>query len=81
MYLRGFLKLIQYIKEGHKLDPLFIGKISYEHIPIIHELKQRKILLEPPLKPRYMDQPEVIERLAALQKGVPMKDIIMGVKK
>jgi len=55
VYLRGFLDVLEYVREGGKLDLLFIGKIAASHIPLIQELLYRKVLHEPPLFPRYLE--------------------------
>jgi len=44
IYLRGLLKLLDYLKEGNPLQPLLIGKIRQNYIPVINELIARKIL-------------------------------------
>ena len=67
VYLKGFLNLIQNIKKGEELDPLFVGKIGAAHIPIVKELQWRKVLHPAPLRPRYMLDPKFPERLAKLK--------------
>ena len=41
IYLRGLARLLDHLGTGAKLEPLFIGKISFETIPLINELRQR----------------------------------------
>lgn len=67
VYLRGLVSILQYIKGGGALDPLFVGKMAVEHISIIKELQYRKILGAAPITPRYMQSPEAIARLEAIR--------------
>ncbi len=49
VYLRGLVQLLEYFKNGGELEPLFIGKISADHIAIVKELQWRKVLHPAPL--------------------------------
>jgi len=66
IYLKGFLGIIKYLKNDGTLDPLFVGKIGSMHIPIIKELQWRKVINPPLLRPRYLEDPTVQEKLAHL---------------
>ena len=44
VYLRGLVKLLKYLERGGELEPLFVGKIATDHIPIIRELQYRHVL-------------------------------------
>ncbi|MDA0838326.1 MAG: DUF1704 domain-containing protein [Planctomycetota bacterium] len=74
-YLRGLMRLIEYLQRGGKLAPLFVGKIAAEHISIVEELQWRKILLWPPLIPNYLERPETAERLARITNGLSIIDL------
>jgi len=76
VYLRGLLQIFDYIKEGGKLDLLFVGKIAANHIPIVQELLYRKVLHEPPLSPRYLKDDEALKRLEKIKNGFGILDII-----
>ncbi len=69
VYLRGFVRILEYLREGGDLDPLVVGKISAESIPIIRELMFRDVLRPPPLRPRYLDAPAVAEKLGRIRAG------------
>lgn len=75
VYLRGLIQLLDYLREGRPLDPLFIGKIALRHVPIIHELQMRGVLVEPPLRPRYLDREDAITRLERLRRGAGLLDL------
>ena len=76
VYLRGFLHIFDYIKDGGKLDLLFVGKIAANHIPLIQELLFRKVLSDPPLSPRYLQDKAALKRLEKIRSGHTLLDII-----
>ncbi|MDA1014907.1 MAG: flavohemoglobin expression-modulating QEGLA motif protein [Planctomycetota bacterium] len=67
VYLRGFREMVKYVQGGGDLEPLFVGKMAVDHIPIIRELQHRKVLKPPPLRPRYMEREDAQARLAQLR--------------
>ena len=69
IYLRGFVRLLEYLKQGNDLTPLLAGKIAIKHIPVIQELTEREILYPPALLPRYMEDAVARKKLAELKEG------------
>ena len=78
VYLRGLKTMLAYLAKDGSLDPLLVGKLASEHIPIIRELQFRKVLQPPPLRPRYMDDDEAMRRLETLRQGATVLDIAKG---
>lgn len=76
VYLKGLAEILKYLAADGELDPLFVGKIAVDHIPLIQELRHRKILDPPVLRPRYLDLPIVNERLNELREGRSVNDLI-----
>ncbi|MDX1521600.1 MAG: flavohemoglobin expression-modulating QEGLA motif protein [Anaerolineae bacterium] len=76
VYLRGLVGVLNYVQKGGSLEPLFVGKIAANHIPIIQELQSRQVLRPAPLRPRYMDYPQTAERLARIKNGVTVLNLI-----
>jgi uncharacterized protein (TIGR02421 family) len=76
IYLRGLITILDYIRDGGDLEPLFVGKIAAEHIPLVHELRRRGIVTPPKLTPRYLERPESRERLERLRAGVSVVDLL-----
>jgi uncharacterized protein (TIGR02421 family) len=76
IYLRGLQKIMEYIKEGGSLDPLFVGKFGFEHIPIIKELLARKIVRPSVLQPRFLSMPGVSEKLEKIRNGATIHELI-----
>jgi len=67
IYLRGLQAILRYIGKGGDLEPLLVGKIAEEHIPLIRELQYRKVLKPAPIMPRYLRDPTCLARLKELR--------------
>ncbi|MDX5347591.1 MAG: flavohemoglobin expression-modulating QEGLA motif protein, partial [Hymenobacteraceae bacterium] len=76
VYLRGLVHLLHYLKEGHALEPLLIGKIRQDYIPIVQELIYRNILQPIPLRPRYLSSPATQEKLQKLKEGLTVFNLV-----
>lgn len=76
VYLRGLFSLLAYLKKGGDIEPLFVGKIAADHIPIVRELQLRKVLHPMPLRPRYMEHPTTAARLAQARNGLSVNQLI-----
>lgn len=69
LYLAGLTKLLEHLREGGDLKPLFVGKISLAYEPLIAELLSRGVLVEPPLVPRFLAAESAVERLGRIRNG------------
>jgi uncharacterized protein (TIGR02421 family) len=76
VYLHGLVQLIDYIKNGGALDTLLVGKISADHVAIVKELQWRKVLQPAPLQPRYLSDPQTINKLNDLRNGLTLVNLI-----
>jgi len=76
IYLRGLIQLIDYLKNGGELEPLFVGKIALKHIPLMEELKMRGILKPSPLFPRFLLDEKALERLEKIKDGISLLKLI-----
>ncbi len=76
IYLRGLVDLLEYLKDGGELEPLFIGKISTDHVSVIKELQYRQVLKQAPLRPRYLDDEKILEKLKILKNGLEPLELI-----
>ncbi len=76
VYLRGLMHLLEYVARGKELGPLLVGKFGAGHLPIIKELQWRNVLSISPLKPRYLELPQAIERLNHLRKGATVLELV-----
>jgi uncharacterized protein (TIGR02421 family) len=78
VYLRGLVGLLAYLREGGALEPLLVGKLGPDHVPVIEELQWRKVLVPSPLRPRFLDDPTAQERLDAVRRGLSVLDLVKG---
>ena len=76
VYLRGLLNILKYFSLGGELEPLLVGKISSNHIPIIKELQARKVLKPLVLRPRYLEDNAVLEKLKELKNDLSVIELI-----
>ncbi|WP_455220777.1 flavohemoglobin expression-modulating QEGLA motif protein [Kaarinaea lacus] len=76
VYLRGLSKVLNYLESSKELEPLYLGKISYEHLSLIEELRWRKVLQPPRLRPRFLDTPLAQQRLQKLYNGLSVLDLL-----
>jgi uncharacterized protein (TIGR02421 family) len=78
IYLRGLNRLLEHLAAGLELGPLFMGKIAFDSIPVVAELRQRNVLLEPPLTPRFLAGEGAESRLSEIREGRGLLEL-MGV--
>ena len=76
VYLRGLVRLLNYLKDGGNLETLYVGKFAESHVAIIKELQWRRVLVQPPLRPQYLNSDRVSERLDRLRVGVSVLDLV-----
>ena len=75
VYLRGLVEILDYLRCGGDLSPLFLGKLAVEHVPIVDELVHRDVLCKPPLTPSWMTHPLASERLELTRQGLTVLDL------
>jgi uncharacterized protein (TIGR02421 family) len=69
IYLRGFRDLLDYLRAGHDVEPLYIGKIGLQHVPYVRELRRRGVLGPPGVLPRFWQDPQRHDRLDAFRRA------------
>jgi uncharacterized protein (TIGR02421 family) len=79
VYLRGLIKILQYLQEGGRVEPLYAGKFAIEHLPLIEELQIRHILGPAPLRPTYLDDPTSLDRLDRIRQGATVMNLIYDI--
>lgn len=75
LYLGGLIRLLSYLRDGGRLDPLLIGKISLADEPLVGDLLERGVLVDPPLRPRFMESTSAVERLAQIRAGADIMEL------
>ena len=78
IYLRGITRILEALAEGISLDVLFVGKLALDHIPLIQDLLDRDVLVEPWVRPRWLDVPGAQQRLDRLRAGASVTDLYEG---
>lgn len=76
IYLRGLVRLMEYLRNGGDMEMLFIGKIADKHVSVIKELMDRQVLKSIPLLPRYMQDEECLKRLQKVRDGLTLAELI-----
>lgn len=75
IYLRGLRDLLAYLGRGHDIEPLYIGKMSLAHVPIVQQLRRGGIVRPPAILPRLWDHAGISERLEAC-RGRSVMDLL-----
>ncbi len=75
VYLRGLVALLDYLGRGGDLEILYVGKVALEFIDLVEELRWRRVLAAPALRPHHLDTPEARERLARLRRGMDVREL------
>lgn len=78
IYLRGLTRLLQQLAAGLELKPLFVGKIAFDSIPLVAELRERNVLVEPPLVPRFLTREGAESRMREIREARGLLEL-MGV--
>jgi uncharacterized protein (TIGR02421 family) len=76
LYLGGISRLLGYLQAGGPLDSLLVGKASLADAPFITELLERKVLVEPPLRPRYLETDQAHHQLDRIANGAGVLDLV-----
>jgi uncharacterized protein (TIGR02421 family) len=76
LYLGGLNRLLEYLGQGGSLDTLLVGKMSLAYEPLVAELIERKVLVAPPLRPRFLDFAGARRRLAEIREGASVLDLV-----
>ncbi|NUO54137.1 MAG: DUF1704 domain-containing protein [Polyangiaceae bacterium] len=78
IYLRGLRNLLAHLASGGAIEPLLIGKVSLERLPLVEELLRRQLLVLPGLTPRWLTIDGAAQRLARARAGLRPVDLIEG---
>ena len=76
VYLKGLQNLLRLLAQGHELKSLYLGKLAADWLPLIEELRWRRVLQPPALEPRFLSLPESQPRLQRLQKGMDVLQLL-----
>lgn len=57
LYLRGFVTVLKHYQQHGNINPLLVGKTSYDHLNVINELTERELIHAPELLPVELQNP------------------------
>lgn len=81
IYLSGLVEVLKYFRDGGEFEPLLVGKLAADHVPLINELQFRKVLRSPPLRPRFLGYPNFPRKMARVRSGVHVLDLMKDEKR
>jgi uncharacterized protein (TIGR02421 family) len=76
VYLRGLIDIMTHLRAGHDLEVLWVGKMALADAPLVEELRSRQVLVQPTLRPRYLDDPAARSRLRRAATITSLGDLI-----
>lgn len=76
IYLRGITRVLEFVSERKSIEPLLVGKLSLDDVPLVEELIEREILRPPWIRPRWTEGRRAEERLARAYDGMSVRDLI-----
>jgi uncharacterized protein (TIGR02421 family) len=76
VYLRGLRRIMDHVAAGGSLDVLWLGKMALADIAHVEALRQRGVLHDPLLLPRFLADPAVHQRLGAVTSRTSPSDLI-----
>ncbi len=76
IYLKGLVRLRNYLVNGGELQPLLKGKFALKHVNVIQDLTDRDLVIAPKLTPRYFEHKNFNKKLINLKKGLSLSKMI-----
>ncbi|MGH2775523.1 MAG: tyrosine/phenylalanine carboxypeptidase domain-containing protein [Actinomycetota bacterium] len=76
IYLRGITRVLEFVSQRKTIEPLLVGKLSLDDVPLVEELIERGILRPPWIRPRWTEGRRAQERLARAYDGMRVRDLI-----
>ena len=80
VYLRGLLELLDHLAAGGELEILLLGKFALRQVPWIEELRWRRVLHPPVLRPAYLETAACRECLCKLRQGLDLKRLVEEIR-
>jgi uncharacterized protein (TIGR02421 family) len=79
IYLRGITRVLEFVAERRSIDPLLLGKLSLDHVPLVEDLRDRGILEDAWIRPRWAEGAEAEGRLERVYAGARVRDLVQEV--
>lgn len=65
LYLHGLDQLLNHLREGRDIRPLYAGKFALKHVPLLTELREKGWVRPPAILPFYLQDATGLKRLDA----------------
>ena len=78
VYLRGLHELVGHIGAGKPIETLWLGKMPLDAVPLVDDLHQRGLLVDPLLVPRYLEHSGAPRRLAGIPEVTSLASLVGG---
>jgi uncharacterized protein (TIGR02421 family) len=78
VYLRGLIRLLEFLAQRKRIEPLLAGKMSLDDVPLIDELTEAGIIAPARVRPRWLDAPEAEARMTRVFDGMTVHDLLDG---
>lgn len=69
VYLRGLRSVVEHLRAGNTIDPLLVGKVSYDHLEILEEMSWRGLLRPARYKPAVFEKARLKPIIQQLRQG------------
>jgi len=76
IYLRGISRVLEFVSERKTIEPLLVGKLALDNVPLVEELIEREVLKPPLIRPRWSEGARASKRLARAYEGMNVRDLI-----
>ena len=76
IYLRGISRVLEFLAERGSVEPLLVGKLALDHVPLIEEMLDRGVLRPVWIRPRWMEISDAEERLQRVYDGMDVHDLV-----
>ena len=76
IYLRGITRVLEFVSQRKTIEPLLVGKLSLDDVPLVEELIEREILRPPWIRPRWTVGRSAEEWLSRAYDGMRVRDLI-----
>ncbi|WP_170608752.1 flavohemoglobin expression-modulating QEGLA motif protein [Ruegeria arenilitoris] len=69
VYLRGLQSVVEHVLSTGNIEPLLVGKVSYDHLDILEEMSWRGLLRAPRFKPAVFEPERLTPIVEGLKRG------------
>jgi uncharacterized protein (TIGR02421 family) len=76
IYLRGISRVLEFVAQRKTIEPLLVGKLSLDDLPLVEELIERETLRSPWIRPRWTEGEGAKERLERAYEGMRVGELI-----